>query len=160
MNTDARTAAPHREWQLLLAAVERLHDRGLTGIRAIPSYGPVGYWRLEVTTADNLCDGVNLPLRDEDTSLRFSAGDFPRVGKIVIDAGTTVDEVADELRRAIGSPREATYFNDAEYCDWFARMRARSEWIGRPPTGFGEYQTGWRCGEEEIAPPPGWALPA
>lgn len=66
--------APRHVCSLLLAAVEDLHDRGLTGIRALPYFGPVGYWRLEVTTADNLPNGVTLPLRDADAAFRATEG--------------------------------------------------------------------------------------
>lgn len=96
--------APDRSWSLLLAAVERLHDRGLTGIRALPYFGPVGYWRIETTTAVNLPSGVNLPARDEDAVFRESEGSFPRIGELVVSPSTTADDVADEILRRLGSP--------------------------------------------------------
>lgn len=148
--------APERSWSLLLAAVERLHDRGLTGIRALPYFGPVGYWRIEITTAVNLPSGVNLPARDEDAVFRESEGSFPRIGELVVSPSTTADDVADEILRRLGTPRETTYVNDREYCAWFAAMRHQAEAIGSPPSAFEEFHNGWRCGVTDIAPPPGW----
>lgn len=148
--------APERSWSLLLAAVERLHDRGLTGIRALPYFGPVGYWRIEITTAVNLPSGVNLPARDEDAVFREPDGSFPRIGELVVSPSTTADDVADEILRRLGTPRETTYVNDREYCAWFAAMRHQAEAIGSPPSAFEEFHNGWRCGVTDIAPPPGW----
>lgn len=145
-----------RSWTLLLAAVSRLHDRGLTGIRALPYFGPVGYWRIEITTAVNLPSGVNLPARDQDAVFCASGGSFPRIGELVITDATTADDVAGEILRGLGSPIQATYFNDHEYCTWFAAMRQQAETIGSPPSAFEEFHNGWRCGATDIAPPPGW----
>ena len=150
-------SAPRQVWPLLLAAVEDLHDRELTGIRALPYFGPVGYWRLEVTTADNLANGVHLPLRDDDAVSRATEGGFPRVGDLIISTRTSARDVADEILRGLGSPREVRYFNDADYCRWFAAMRRRAEEIGAPPSAFEDFHSGWRCGTTEIDPPPGWA---
>lgn len=156
MTGESDRSAPLHVWPLLLAAVEALHGRGLTGIRALPHFGPVGYWRVAITTADNLSSGINLPERDPESVLRLTEGDFPRLGAVTVTGRTTVDEVADELHRRLGAPREATYFNDAEYCRWFAAMRRRAEEIGAPPSAFDDHHSGWRCGTTEIEPPPGW----
>lgn len=145
-----------RIWRLLLAAVEHLHGLGFTGIRGLPYFGAVGYWRIEVTTADNLHSGVNLPERDSDAVFRATEGGFPRVGGLLVEPSTTVDDVANEILRSLGFPREVIYFNDTEYCSWFAELRRRSDEIGFPPAAFGDYFYGWRCGEVDIAPPPGW----
>ena len=145
-----------RIWRLLLAAVEKLHDRGLTGIRALPYFGAVGYWRIEVTAAANLHSGTRHPERDPDAVFRTTEAEFPRVGGLAIEPSTTVDDVADEIVRSLGSPREVTYFDDTEYCSWIAELRRRSDEIGFPPAAFGDYFTGWRCGDVDIAPPPGW----
>lgn len=145
-----------RIWRLLLAAVEQLHGRGFTGIRALPYFGAVGYWRIDVTAAANLRSGVNLPERDADAVFRTTEGGFPRVGGLVVESSTTVDDVADEILRHLGSPREVIYFNDPEYCRWFADLRRLSYEIGIPPSAFQEFHDGWRCGEVDIAPPPGW----
>lgn len=158
MRDELRSHDRNREWKLLLAAVERLHERGLTGIRALPSFGSVGFWRFEITTARNLRAGVNLPPRDEDAVLRLSAGSFPLIVDLLVSAETTVDEVADELFTALGSPRETSTPHDREYCEWFAGTRRRAEELDAPPSAFGEYQSSWRCGETEIDPPPGWTL--
>lgn len=146
-----------REWRLLLAAIERLHDRGLTGIRALPYFGAVGWWRIEITTAVNLPSGVNLPVRDEGAVFRVSEASFPRLGALEVSSSTTVDQVADEILRSLGSPEESTYFNDREYCRWFAGIRRQAEALDFPPSAFQEFHIGWRCGETDIAPPPGWA---
>ncbi len=149
--------APRHVWPLLLAAVEDLHDRGFAGIRALPYFGPVGYWRLEVTTADNLPNGVDLPPRDEDAVFRATEGAFPHVGDLTVSIRTSARDVADEILRGLGSPSQVRYFNDADYCRWFAAMRHRAEEIGAPPSAFEDFHSGWRCGTEEIDPPPGWA---
>lgn len=99
-----------RIWALLLAAVEELHGRGFTAVRAIPSFGPVGYWRLQITTAVNLRDGVNLPLLDDSAVFGLSAGGFPTVGSLEVSATTTADEVAEEFLRSarLGRRRMST----------------------------------------------------
>ena len=150
------TVDRHREWKLLLAGVERLHDRGFTGIRAIPAFAPVGYWRFHATTAVNLPGGVSFPPRDDDAMFSVTEASFPQVGSLRIDPDTSADEVADEILRSLGSPTECTYFNDVEYCEWFSRMRRRAEELGDPPSAFGDFQSTWRCGAIEIEPPPGW----
>jgi len=146
----------NREWKLLLAAVELLHGRGLTGIRAIPAFTPVGYWRFHATTAENLPSGVNFPPRDCEAMFRVSEASFPQLGSLRVGPETTAEEVADEILHSLGSPSECTYFNDAEYCRWFSLMRRRAEELGAPPSAFGDYQSTWRCGTTEIDPPPGW----
>lgn len=145
-----------RIWPLLLAAVEELHGRGFTAVRVIPTFGPVGYWRLQITTAVNLRDGVNLPFRDDSTVFGLSAGGFPSVGSLEVSAATTVDEVAEEFLRCLGSPRAETYFNDDEYCLWFAAMRRQADELDSPPAAFSDEHSGWRCAGVDITPPPGW----
>lgn len=153
-----RNLDPHLCWRLLLAAVQRLHERGLTGIRVLPYFGAVGLWRIEVTTAINLRSGVNLPARDDDAVFRATEASFPRIGELVVLPSTTVDQVADEIHRGLGSPTEATYFNDREYCSWFNGIRQQAEALGSPPSAFEEFHNGWRCGATAIAPPPGWEV--
>ena len=125
-------------------------------LRVIPTFGPVGYWRLQITTAVNLRDGVNLPFRDDSAVFGLSAGGFPSVGSLEVSAATTVDEVAEEFLRCLGSPRAETYFNDDEYCLWFAAMRRQADELDSPPAAFSDEHSGWRCAGVDITPPPGW----
>lgn len=143
-------------WRLLLAAVQLLHKRGLTGLRVVPSIAAVGWWRIEITTAANLRSGVNLPARDENAVFRATEGAFPRVGELEVLPSTTVGQVADEILRELGSFTGAGYVNDREYCGWFAGMRRQAEALGSPPSAFDEFHNGWRCGAFDITPPPGW----
>jgi len=64
--------------------------------------------------------------------------------------------VADEILRNLGDAPGAGYFNDWEYCEWFAEMRSQAEALDSPPIAFEDYHYGWRCGTTDITPPPGW----
>ncbi len=152
----AETIDTHREWKLLLAAVECLHGRGLTGLRAIPHHGPVGYWRFAVTHATNLTGGVRFPARDDDAVFAVSAGGFPTVGTLEVGPETTADRVADEILRHLGSPAQVTAVDDAGYVEWFSHLRRRADELDQPPAAFSDSGSGWCCGETAIDPPPGW----
>lgn len=68
-------------WSLLLEAVEALHHRGLTAIRMLPSFGPVGYWRLEVTpstTASDVADEILRELRVSEDSVHPDDAEYCR----------------------------------------------------------------------------------
>ncbi|GLB63956.1 hypothetical protein NCCP2495_18350 [Dietzia sp. NCCP-2495] len=63
--------------------------------------------------------------------------------------------MADEILRNLGDAPGAGYFNDREYCEWFAEMRSQAEAFGSPPAAFEEFQSEWHCGTVDITPPPG-----
>lgn len=154
--TGSETVALQPVWKLLLAAVECLHGRGFTGLRAIPHYGPVGHWRFVVTPASNLTRGVTFPPRNDEAVFAVSAGGFPTVGSLQIGPETTIDRVADEILRHLGSPAVIAYVDDAGYVEWYSRMRGRAEELDQLPSAFSDSGSGWHCGETAIDPPPGW----
>lgn len=147
----------HRWWRLPLAAVARLHERGHTGIRAIPHDGPVGYWRLLVSPAVNLRGGTGPDVRSIDDASYHSTGAWPELFGLEVGPRTTVDDAADALWRRLGEPRGCTYHDDEEYVAWYAALLRHADRAGSPPTAFGEYSSGWTCGGRPVDPPPGWA---
>ena len=152
----AETEGSHSDWKLLLAAVECLHGRGFTGLRAIPHHGPVGYWRFAVAPAANLTGGVSFPPRGDDAVFTVSAGGFPTVGTLRIGPETTVDRVADEILRHLGSAAAVTSADDVAYVEWYSRMRLRAEQVDGRPSAFSDSDSTWRLGDEATDPPPGW----
>ena len=60
----------------MLQGVEVLHRRGYNGVRVLPGVSPSGmYWRVAITTADNLIDHVDYPhVVNLDAVLQYSTG--------------------------------------------------------------------------------------
>lgn len=105
----------------VLHAVRLLHRRGHHRIRVLPYMSPAGrFWRLEITSVDNLRRGEYFDVLDHERALYFTTGSQKSLGPAELDASTPVDTVARVILEALGSPAPGA--DDPDYVRWFDHL--------------------------------------
>lgn len=105
----------------ILQAVHRLHQRGHHQVRVLPYMSPAGrFWRLEITTVDNLRRGEYFEVLDHERALYFTTGSQKSLGSAELAESTPTGVVADVILDALGSPSELP--DDPEYVQWFDEL--------------------------------------
>lgn len=126
----------------------------------LPGVSPSGmYWRVAITSADNLSDGGDYPhVVDHDAALNYSTGDLTAFAGAEVSVATTPGTVADLILGAL--PDSAPTAADPAYISWFADLLRRVESSGQPPIAYADHfdagqgwEIGWGSGIRHPRPP-------
>jgi O-acetyl-ADP-ribose deacetylase len=157
----------------ILQGVRALHALGFHQIRVIPGIGGPGWWRITITTADNIeHDRAGLPLRDNGIAIRYSAAERTAFAGGEVTATTRPHTVAHLIHEGLellrkGLPKLSASGSDPGYAAWFAGLTQLVEHEGLLPVSYGEWfdgRSGWQIGSNSSGirypaplPPPGGA---
>ncbi len=133
----------------ILQGIRVLHQRGYHSVRAVPGMSPSGaYWRVVVTTADNLIDGGGFRgLRDDKAAITYSTGGLTEFAGGEVTVTTSPETVADLILNAL--PWAGPTADDPAYVSWFIDLMQLVERAGTPPIAYAEYfdeGKGWEIG--------------
>jgi O-acetyl-ADP-ribose deacetylase (regulator of RNase III) len=145
----------------ILQGVQVLHRLGYHRVRALPGMSPSGvYWRVGVTTADNLIDdgGPFDEVRDVEATIMYSTGGGTEFASGEVTVTTSPETVADLILNAL--PETAPSADDPGYVCWFADLMRLVESSGTPPVAYADYfdhdkgwEIGWGSGIRHPHPP-------
>jgi O-acetyl-ADP-ribose deacetylase (regulator of RNase III) len=145
----------------ILQGVRVLHQRGYHRVRAVPGMSPSGaYWRVVVTTADNLIEAAGFRgLCDDEAAITYSTGGLTEFAGGEVTVATSPETVAELVLN--GLPRAAPTADDPAYVSWFSDLMKLVERAGKPPVAYAEYfdggkgwEIGWGSGIRHPHPPP------
>lgn len=144
----------------ILQGVQVLHQRGYHRVRVLPGVSPSGmYWRVAITSADNLIDGDDYPNAiNWDAALKYSTGGLTEFAGGEVSVATPPETVADLILRA--SPERTSTGTDPAYASWYADLLRRVESSGQLPIAYADYfdasegwEIGWGTGNRHPRPP-------
>ena len=142
----------------ILQGIGVLHQRGYHRVRALPGMSPSGtYWRVAVTTADNLTYQHGFPdVRNHEAAITYSTGGLTEFAGGEVTVATSPETVADLILNAL--PEAGPTADDRDYVSWFADLMQLVESTGMPPIAYADYfedeRMGGRLGQRNPAPPP------
>lgn len=145
--------------RLVLSAVAVLHLRGHARLRILPGVSPSGmYWRVNVTSVDNI-NHVGYPtLIDWEASFGWSTADELRIAGMRVHSTTHPEQVAELI---LDQLVDIGVGYDPAYTSWYLRMLERVLQHQALPIAYAEYldpRKGWEIGPStgiRMSPPPG-----
>jgi len=139
------------EWTPLriLQGVRVLHQRGYHRLRILPGMSPSGmYWRVAITTADNLIDAGGCPdVVNPDHAVWYTTGALIKFAGGEVTATTTPDSIAGLILNEV--PETAPTYGDPGYVAWFTGLLRLVEQSMRPPIAHDDCfdaSKGWEIG--------------
>jgi O-acetyl-ADP-ribose deacetylase len=151
----------------LLQGLRHLYRCGYHQVRFLPGMSPSGaYWRLSITTTDNLrsggVDSIFTP-NDEDRVLHYSTAGASEVGAASVTPSASPSDAATIILDHIGGPDPEP--EDSPYVRWVGSLLAEVERATYQdgqglPVAYADYfedregwELGWGSGRRHPAPP-------
>ncbi|PND54176.1 O-acetyl-ADP-ribose deacetylase [Mycobacterium sp. ENV421] len=132
----------------ILQGVRALHERGYDGVRVLPGMSPSGmYWRVTITTVDNMDPGGGEYLSDYEAAVTYTSGGLTEFAGTEVTVTTNPEIVAGIILSAL--PKLATTADDPAYVAWYAGLVQLVERTGELPVAYDEYfdgTEGWEVG--------------
>lgn len=144
----------------ILQGIQVLHRRGYHRLRLLAYLSPTGkFWRLEITSVDNLRAGEYFEVLDHRRAIYYTTGSEQRFAEAKVTAATGPDAIAALILAALpGLVRRA---DDPGYVAWLADLvgLARRHWalpiaFDDSPREFPGWEIGWGSGIFHPEPPP------
>ncbi|PND57510.1 O-acetyl-ADP-ribose deacetylase [Mycobacterium sp. ENV421] len=132
----------------ILQGVRTLHERGYDRIRILPGMSPSGmYWRVTITTVDNMDPGCGEYVRDYEAAVTYTSGGLNEFAGSEVTVTTSAETVADIILNAL--PKVMPTADDPAYVAWYAGLVHLVELTGKLPVAYAEYfdaTEGWELG--------------
>lgn len=148
----------------ILEGIQNLHQRGYHCVRAWPTIGGPGFWRVLVASADDMIDDQGyVGLREGAAGIRYSEGGLAQFAGGEVTVATSPQTVADLILKAL--PGIVPIADDPDYVAWFADLMEVVERTGEPPIANDDgyiHPDGWVVGpwDDRVVQPHPPAPPA